>query len=179
MFESFLKLRDANTELNNEGDCAARLLAIKRLQKQLSKEKEDSVSPLKSQLTEAQLSYHSQESWCAEQETALKARIVEFFHVAEQKKIDCLKKAEIAFENKDLAAVRHFTVEAAESELKLPAGVSLRQSLDFAITDPAAVPRQFLDISTKRIRELLYLNRENTRIDGVNIFHKLTIAAGV
>jgi len=83
-----------------------------------------------------------------------------------------------AYTKNDLDAVRRHTLVASECELKLPAGVSLRQAIAFEISDINAVPRDYLEIDTRKIREQLRIEREEMQIPGIRVTHKFTIAAG-
>jgi hypothetical protein len=59
----------------------------------------------------------------------------------------------------------------------MPAGVSFREVWDFEITDPAALPREFLVPDEKLIRSAVSSLKDQTTIPGVRVFSRRVVAA--
>lgn len=57
-------------------------------------------------------------------------------------------------------------------------GVSIPKVWDFEITDPAAIPREYMDISETRIRKVVQALKGGTNIPGVRVFERKRIASG-
>lgn len=159
-------------------DAAQTLLELKRVDKEFQTLKVAKSGWLQHELKKARQVFVGLETLCQQTEKKLKERIVKENHELQKQKELALKKAEESFLKNDLEAVRLFTLKAAECELKLPSGISLRQGLDFEIFDAAAIPRAFLAIDTKKIREKLRAAKEELQIPGIRVTHKITIAAG-
>lgn len=60
-----------------------------------------------------------------------------------------------------------------------PAGISYRDSWQFEILNPDAVPRQYLTIDEKKIGGVVRALKGETRIDGVRVWCEKTIAGRV
>lgn len=56
-------------------------------------------------------------------------------------------------------------------------GVQVRKSWDFEITDPALVPREYLEINEVKIRKVVLALKGDTSIPGIRVFEKESVAA--
>ncbi len=71
-------------------------------------------------------------------------------------------------------------VVAPVSDVAAPkvAGVTVPKVWTFEITDPAAIPREYLEINETKIRKVVAALQGNTNIPGVRVFQQKRIAAG-
>lgn len=72
--------------------------------------------------------------------------------------------------------VEHFAPAVVEQPAKL-AGISSRTDWDFEITDVNAIPREFLVVDEKKIRQYVKAMKSDAKMPGVRVFAKETIAA--
>lgn len=162
-----LKLIDVNLEW---GDVTGLLLALKRIRKQTQCLKIDAQAPSQEQLAQIRNDFEPLESSAEHQEEGLKARVLQENTACAQRRDAAIQEANAAYERQDLEAVQEATLRASEAELKLPAGISLRQQLRIDIADKALVPIEYLKTDDAKIRA------SKQEIPGIIKRHELIVA---
>lgn len=62
----------------------------------------------------------------------------------------------------------------AIAPVEMPAGTHMRKRWVFRVTDPAAVPREFLAVDAARVQAVVNEQRERTSIPGIEVFEDAT-----
>lgn len=88
--------------------------------------------------------------------------------------VELEQQAEQAVEAATALATMAPAVAAAPAKL---AGVSTRQEWDFEVTDPAAIPREYLVIDEKKIRGVVKALKADANIPGVRVFARDVLSA--
>jgi hypothetical protein len=94
----------------------------------------------------------------------------------EQRKLD--EKAE-SDRRRLLEAASQVIAPVAQVAAPKIAGISIPEVWDFEITDEDLVPREYCEVSTKRIRSQVMATKGLTQIAGVRVFKTKRISAGV
>jgi hypothetical protein len=183
------------------------LLVIKGLQKEIDKTFDPIIDAAHKAHREALTQKKRHEEPLVQAERAMKAKISSYIAeenrkreeaalIARQAVLDRRKNEEAALaaassaEAKGDGETASFILErAAASELKIVGsvqaappkpitnGLSMREIWRFEVTDPASVPREFLQVDMVKVGKVVQELKANTRIPGVRVFSENVLAA--
>jgi hypothetical protein len=149
------------------------LFALKRLRKQVLGIKAAAQAPLQEQLLQIRSDFAELEQNTEKQEDQLKARVLEEHKICNQRRDSAMQEAREAHERSDLNAVQQAMLKAAEAELSLPSGITLRQQVKIEIADKSKIPIAYLKTDDAKIRSA------KQEIPGVIKRHELVVAVAV
>ena len=149
------------------------LFALKRLRKQVLGIKAAAQAPLQGQLLQIRNDFADLEASAEKHEEQLKARVLEEHEICNQRRDSAVREAKEAHSRNDLSAVQQAMLKAAEAELTLPAGITLRQQVRIEIADKSKIPIAYLKTDDAKIRA------EKQDIPGVIKRHELVVAVAV
>lgn len=96
-----------------------------------------------------------------------------------------LRASAAATEEKAAARVEALAVQAStvvapviHREPPKVAGINTREVWKFEVTDPAAVPREYLSVDESKIRKVVGALKGDTRIAGVRVYSEKALASG-
>lgn len=161
----------------NVAEAARHLMATKYAEKKLSEQKSAATGSLNQELRETRKDFLNHEKELKEREQVLKGIIISEYDDCLGRQQKAQEKAEAAFLKDDLDAVHAHMMQACESELKLPYGVSVRRKLNFAVEDKTLVPPDLLQIDALKVRTLMKRYKESTKIPGLKFFFETSVAA--
>ena len=106
-------------------------------------------------------------------EGRLKGRVLEEHELCNQRRDSAVQEANEAHARNDMKGVQQAMLKAAEAELNLPTGISLRQQVRIEIADKSQIPIRYLKTDDAKIRA------EQQDIPGVIKRHELIVAVTV
>jgi len=164
-----------NVVTQQDMEFAGKLLAeVKDRAKELKAKRDSVTKPLQEIVKTIQSWFKEPLDSLSQCEMQLKQKISLAIEAVDAARKEAVRKAEIAAAAGDLCAVKGALAEANAQGFDPVAGLSSRKLLDYKVVDFAKVPRVYLMLDDRSIKEAL---RAGTAIPGLEIVYKTSVAS--